>query len=38
MHTKTMPEGTYDVIINTRNDEGGQKAISEVASEVKKHF
>jgi len=38
MHTKTMPEGTYDVIINTRNDEGGQKAISEMASEVKKHF
>jgi len=38
MYTKKMPEGKYDVIVNTRNDKGGQKTISEVDSEVKKHF
>jgi hypothetical protein len=33
-----MPEGKYDVIVNTRNDSGGQMTIDEVASEVKKNF
>lgn len=37
-HTKSMPEGNYDVIVNTRNSKGEQMTIKEVASEVKKHF
>jgi chloramphenicol 3-O-phosphotransferase len=38
MHVKDMPEGKYDVIVNTRNNSGGQMTIDEVASEVKKNF
>jgi len=38
MHVKDMPEGTYDVIVNTRNKSGNQMTIEEVASEVKKNF
>jgi len=33
-----MSEGKYDVIVNTRNNSGGQMTIDEVSSEVKKHF
>jgi chloramphenicol 3-O-phosphotransferase len=38
MHVKDMPEGKYDVIVNTRNKSGNQMTIEEVASEVKKNF
>ena len=38
IHTKPMPEGDYDVIINTRNSSGGQKTIEEIATETKRHF
>jgi len=38
MYTKNMPEGKYDVVVNTRNNSGGQMTIDEVSSEVKKHF
>jgi hypothetical protein len=33
-----MPEGKYDVIVNTRNKSGNQMTIDEVSSEVKKNF
>ena len=38
MYTKNMSEGKYDVVVNTRNNSGGQMTIDEVSSEVKKHF
>jgi len=38
IYAKSMPEGKYDVIVNTRNKSGGQMTIDEVSSEVKKHF
>jgi len=38
IYTKSMPEGNYDVVINTRNKEGNQMTIEEVSSEIKKNF
>ena len=38
IYTKSMPEGNYDVVINTRNKEGNQMSIEEVSSEIKKNF
>ncbi len=38
IYTKSQPEGSYDVVVNTRNKSGGQMTIDEVSSEVKKHF
>jgi hypothetical protein len=38
IYTKSMPEGKYDVIVNTRNKSGNQMTIDEVSSEVKKNF
>jgi len=38
IYAKSMSEGKYDVIVNTRNNSGGQMTIDEVSSEVKKHF
>ena len=38
MYTKNMPQGKYDVVVNTRNNSGGQMTIDELSSEVKKHF
>ena len=38
IYTKSMPEGNYDVVINTRNKEGNQMTIEEVSSEIKENF
>jgi len=38
IYTKPQPEGNYDVVVNTRNNSGGQMSIDEVSSEVKKYF
>jgi hypothetical protein len=38
MYTKNMPEGKYDVVVNTRNSEGGQMTIEEVGAAVKNNF
>jgi hypothetical protein len=38
MHTKPQPEGSYDVIVNTRNDKGNQKSLNDLSSEVLEYF
>ena len=38
MHTKEMPEGEYDVIVNTRNSSGDQLSIKEVTQKVSSNF
>lgn len=38
MHAKSQPEGSYDVIVNTRNSKGEQKSLQKISSEVKEFF
>ena len=38
IYPKKQPQGEYDVVINTRGDNGEQKSISEIAGEAKEKF
>jgi len=38
IYPKKQPQGEYDVVINTRDGEGDQKTIGEIAKEAKQKF
>ena len=38
IYPKKQPQGEYDVVINTRGNNGEQKSISEIAGEAKEKF
>jgi hypothetical protein len=38
IHTKSQPQGSYDYVINTRDSQGDQKSIEEIAQEAKEIF
>jgi len=38
IYPKKQTQGDYDVILNTRNDEGGRKTIDEIGEEAEKEF
>ena len=38
IHTKSQPQGSYDYVINTRDSQGAQKPIEELAQEAEEIF
>ena len=38
IYPKKQDQGDYDIILNTRDDRGGQKTIDEIGMEAKREF